>query len=516
MTALEAVVVLASVVATGLADRRWWLVAQREHYLPGSATRFALRWWVRLGPNRLLAAAAVLGVVLSPLSPFTGLVGVAAIGAGPFRFPWRGRSPGPLRWTTRVRTVAAVTGALQAIVVGLGVVLGVAVPVAAVVALLSPLAVDAALAILVPVEEARAGRFVEAARARLADIDPTVMAITGSYGKTTTKVYAAHLISGTRTVVPTPASFNNRAGLSRAVNEGLSPGTEVFIAEMGTYGPGEIAELCAWCHPRISAITAIGPVHLERFGDEDAIVRAKSEVLAGADVAVLNIDDPRLAALADRQEMAGQRVVRCSAVDPTATVSACPVDGRLVVRRAAEVIADIEAPEAVPANVAVAVALALEVGVPPSAIGGRLEELPGVPNRRARTTLSTGAVAIDDTFNSNPAGCRAALSTLGRLASTGTGAKRVVVTPGMVELGKRQAEENAAFAGEAAAVATQLVVVGFTNRAALLAGVGRVPAEGRAEVLVADTHALAVAWVRSHTGPGDVVLYENQLPDHYP
>ena len=78
------------------------------------------------------------------------------------------------------------------------------------------------------------------------------MAITGSYGKTTTKVYLAHLLHGSSTVVASPASFNNRAGLSRAVNEHLVPGTEVFVAEMGTYGPGEIAELCRWCPPRTS------------------------------------------------------------------------------------------------------------------------------------------------------------------------------------------------------------------------------------------------------------------------
>ena len=76
--------------------------------------------------------------------------------------------------------------------------------------------------------------------------------------------------AGTRSVVASPASFNNRAGLARAVNEHLADGTEVFVAEMGTYGPGEIAELCSWCPPDIAVITAIGPVHLERFGSEDA------------------------------------------------------------------------------------------------------------------------------------------------------------------------------------------------------------------------------------------------------
>ena len=514
MTLPVVIVLLASVVATGLADYRWWRVAQREHYLAGSASRFALRWWVRLGPNRLLALAAVLGTVLAPISPFTALVGLMAVAVGPFRFPLRGRAPGPVVWTTRLRTVAGVTVALQILFVVLGAVAGAAVPAAALVALLAPAAVDVALAALRPVEEHKAERFVHQATTRLRQIDPLVVAITGSYGKTTTKAYAAHLIGTVRTVVPTPASFNNRAGLSRAVNEHLVPGTEVFIAEMGTYGPGEIAELCEWCRPKIAAITAIGPVHLERFGDEDAIVRAKSEIFVYADVAVLNVDDARLAAVSYHLEQAGKKVIRTSANDRAADVSACELDGRLVVRAHGEQLADLPAPDAVPGNVAVAVALALAAGVSGSAVGAALATLPSVASRRATTSLSTGAIAIDDTFNSNPAGCRAALATMTRLGA-GSG-KRVVVTPGMVELGGRQEQENAAFAAEAATIATQFVVVGFTNRTALLSGARSAPPHGRAEILVADTHEWAVEWVRANTASGDVVLYENQLPDHYP
>jgi UDP-N-acetylmuramoyl-tripeptide--D-alanyl-D-alanine ligase len=115
-------------------------------------------------------------------------------------------------------------------------------------------------------------------------------------------------------------------------------------------------------------------------------------------------------------------------------------------------------------------------------------------------------VVIDDTFNANPAGARVALSAL---AATGA-ARRVLVTPGMVELGRRQAPENRRLAEAAAEQATDLVIVGLTNRRALVSG-----AEGRAVVLVGD-RAAAVDWVRSNLRSGDAVLYENDLPDHYP
>jgi UDP-N-acetylmuramoyl-tripeptide--D-alanyl-D-alanine ligase len=122
---------------------------------------------------------------------------------------------------------------------------------------------------------------------------------------------------------------------------------------------------------------------------------------------------------------------------------------------------------------------------------------------------------LDDTYNANPAGATAALATLRRLGTDAT--RRVVVTPGMVELGPRQAEENGGFAARVAEVATDLVVVGRTNRRALLRGVPPPSSSGGApRIVVVRTRPEATAWVRDHLEHGDVVLYENDLPDHYP
>ncbi len=101
-----------------------------------------------------------------------------------------------------------------------------------------PLLVDAACVVTAPFERRLSNHFVDEATARLARVAPTVVAVTGSYGKTSTKGHIAHLVRPSLTVVATPASFNNRVGLARAVNEHLAEGTEVFVAEMGTYGPG--------------------------------------------------------------------------------------------------------------------------------------------------------------------------------------------------------------------------------------------------------------------------------------
>jgi UDP-N-acetylmuramoyl-tripeptide--D-alanyl-D-alanine ligase len=525
-TGVSWITVACCVVALVPAGLRWLRVAQREHYLAGSAARFAARWWRMTVPNLALATVAVVAAVLSLVWPVVGVAVAAVAVVGPLGLTLRGRTS-PLAWTRRLRTLAVVWGVLEIVVVVVGIVVGLAAPAAVVALLAVPVLVDAACALTAPVEGRLAGHFVDEAVARLALVHPTVVAITGSYGKTSTKNHVAHLVRPTLSVVATPASFNNQAGLARAVNEQLADGTQVFVAEMGTYGPGEIADLCRWCPPDIAVITAIGPVHLERFGSEERIVEAKSEILTAAADVVLQVDDPRLAAVADRAADTGQRVMRCSAVDRGADVCVVrsPDGTRITAYLGGSVLAqDVELAAGVqPTNLACALAVAVLLGVDRDALAARLATLPSVDHRLAAVGSASGAAILDDTYNSNPAGASEALTALVATASaTPTGApagdssrRLVVVTPGMVELGLRQREANADFGAAIAAVATDVVIVGRTNRRALLAGMARVAAPDLRVVLVAHREA-AVEWVRHQLGPGDVVLYENDLPDHYP
>ena len=506
---LAAIVV--AVFATALAGLRWLRVAQREHYLPGRVSVFAARWWFGSGPNRVLAVAVVLALVAAPVRTPAALVASVAIAAGPFGLAIRGRT-GRLAWTRRLRTLAAVWITLQAIVVAAGLAVGETAALAAVGAALVPVLVDFALALVEPVENRLAGRFVAQAAARVKQVSPTVVAITGSYGKTSTKGYVAHFVGPSRTVVASPRSFNNRAGLARAVNEHLVPGTEVFVAEMGTYGIGEIAELCRWLPPRVAAITAIGPVHLERFRTEDNIVTAKSEILDGAEVAVLNVDDERLAALAARRAAAGQRVVRCSARQSDADVAVVADDSGTAVVLAVSGAASkpVSRPVAPLTNVAVAAAIAIELGVAADTVAERIPTLPVTDSRAAVRTGAGGFKIIDDTFNSNPTGAAHALDLLRTTAVEG--GRAVLVTPGMVELGHRQADENKRFAAAASEFVTDAVIVGHTNRRALLSGLSQRPVN----VVLVETRDDAVNWVKTHLHADDVVLYENDLPDHFP
>jgi UDP-N-acetylmuramoyl-tripeptide--D-alanyl-D-alanine ligase len=534
-TGVAWITVLACVLACVPAGLRFLRVAQREHYLGGSALLFAARWWRTTPANVALAIVALAAAVASLFWPLTGVVTAVVIASGPLGLTLKGRTS-PLAWTRRLRTLAVVWAVLEVIIVAVGVATGLAAPLAVLAAVALPVVVDVACWITAPLERRLSSHFVEEAEARLQSVAPQVVAITGSYGKTSTKGHVAHLLRPGRAVVATPASFNNRPGLARAINEHLADGTEIFIAEMGTYGPGEIADLCRWCPPDIAVITAIGPVHLERFGTEDRIVEAKSEILQSAADVVLQVDDPRLAAVADRAEAEGKRVVRCSAVDRSADVCVIrSADGATVsvyvhgepVADGVTVAAGIQA-----TNLACAIGVALVVKVALPDIASRLADLPQVDHRLQAARAPSGVIILDDTYNSNPAGAAGALMALAAAANLpgeaatgtdgpdpatgeGTGTRLVVVTPGMVELGTRQFSENRRFGEAIATVATDLLVVGRTNRRALLAGVGSVSTT-KTSVLEVAGRQEAVDWVRSHLRPGDTVLYENDLPDHYP
>ena len=248
--------------------------------MPPAVTRFAWRWWNTSAFNQLLGAVAVFGVIGSFfLEASLAWLGLLAV-VGPIGLSWRGRSS-KLAWTPRLIRLAGGTGILVAVFVAWSAFLAHPGPaVAAVVAL--PRLIDAAAALALPLERRLGDKWVAKARARLAESRARVVAITGSYGKTTTKGYVRHLLTGALATVGTPASFNNRMGLARAINEQLVAGTDVFVAEMGTYGAGEIADFVPLRPPEVAVITSIGPVHLERFGSEEAIVAAKSEILANA------------------------------------------------------------------------------------------------------------------------------------------------------------------------------------------------------------------------------------------
>jgi UDP-N-acetylmuramoyl-tripeptide--D-alanyl-D-alanine ligase len=559
---VSAVVAVVGVAAGVVSLARWLRVSQREHYLPGQVVRTASRWIARRPPNAVLAGAAALAAVAGLVAALVGdggdalpagLLIAAAVLAAVFPVGMHPLGQVRLKLTRRASIQGLITLVVAALVVA-ALVAGVGTSALGLAPFVALPAVDAAAWLQRPLERRLARRFQAQAATKLARIRPTVIAVTGSFGKTTVKNHVHDLLAGSFTTVASPASWNNQAGLSRAINEHVAPDTEVFVAEMGTYGPGEIAAMVNWVHPQIAIIAALGPVHLERMGSLENIARAKAEILAGAEVAILCVDhpllddlagtvvgtlwrvgtdptrddldvlvaasdDPRLAATgggatgADGPfdvvgETPGDDDPDAGTADDVADAEtgAAGVDEReLVVTVKGEELARVPAASLQPGNVACAVAAALAAGAARKSVATALPRLGPPPNRAVPLTTEGGLTVIDDTFNSNPAGAAAAFASLQRLAPAG---RQVVVTPGMVELGSDQYEANRTFAQAVAAAGADLVVVGWTNRSALVDG------HPRAHV-VADREA-ARDWVRANLGSGDAVLWENDLPDHYP
>jgi UDP-N-acetylmuramoyl-tripeptide--D-alanyl-D-alanine ligase len=288
----------------------------------------------------------------------------------------------------------------------------------------------------------------------------------------------------------------------------------VFVAEMGVYGPGEIRELSKSFPPDIAAITVIGEAHLARMRSVDVIAAAKSEITEKARTVVLPIDQLVLATLAAKCRAEGKRVI---------TVSTTPgADADVVVNAAAGelTIREPGGPASVPVtvssvghavNIAVAAGIAFALEVPAAKIADKLQNLPGSQHRAEIQQTTEGVVVIDDTYNSNPVGAERALEGAAALAAERDG-QLVVVTPGMVELGSMQHQRNSEFAASVAARGGRLLAVGRINRAALRSG----GAGSQHPVLVYDRREVAVRAALDLAGERGVILYENDLPDHYP
>ncbi len=506
---------------------KWLRVAQREHYILSYTTRFAIRWW-SYETARINAIAFVFGYLLAalqardgvPLVVRTVLIGAVAILTlvFPLGLSLRGRTS-KLSLTARMKRLMLAVFVVYAVGFFISFVLSFIYLYLSLVPLLMPLLIEAALWLTKPIESRGLSKFVSQAETKLRRSSPKVIAITGSFGKTTTKNYIATLTRDSMTVLASPASFNNRAGLARTINEHLDGSIELLVAEMGTFGHGEIASLCSWIPPDVSVICALGPVHLERFGSEDQILIAKSEITERASTVVVNVDYPKLALAANSLELEGKKVLRVSEKDFSAYVSVKSNDeGQLVVYVEQRRIGAVDEGDISAGNLACAVAAALAIGVNESALSESLCEIKAPPNRLNAVVAGDGGIEIlDDTYNSNPAGSRRALAALQRRVDAGK--RGVVVTPGMVELGHKQFIENFRFARAIAEVASVLIIVGRTNREALRKGAKEGAAGTGAtlkQIIEVRTREAAVTWVREHLSDRDVVLYENDLPDHFP
>ncbi|MDQ3915486.1 MAG: UDP-N-acetylmuramoyl-tripeptide--D-alanyl-D-alanine ligase [Actinomycetota bacterium] len=379
-----------------------------------------------------------------------------------------------------------------------------------------PLLIPAADWVLTPVQAAINRGYLRRARRKLDAVAPTVVGVTGSYGKTSTK-FAVGTLLGPHALV-TPGSFNTTMGVCRAINEHLEPRHRFFVVEMGARRRGDVAEIGRLVRHRIAVLTAIGTAHLESFGSRDAIKAAKLEIvdtLAPGGVAVVNCDDATIRGLTG--ELAGVEVVRYG-LDPAGRPDVTAENVEVTREGTRLTIVDRRSGESLSAStrllgrhsighVLAGVAVARAAGTGLVSLGPRIAALQPVEHRLQLIDAPGGVTVLDDAFNSNPDGAAAALEVLASMPAR----RRIVITPGIVELGELQGEANEEFGRRASEVADVLLVVARVNRAALVAGA----AGGRARTITVASLDEATAELAGIVAAGDVVLFENDLPDQY-
>ncbi len=383
---------------------------------------------------------------------------------------------------------------------------------------LTPLAVMAANAALQPLQRRVNQRYMDEARARLADYPGKIIAITGSFGKTTTKHILGHALENLDSVFFSPGSINTVLGHTRHIRERLKPQDAYFIAEMGAYGPGSIQRLCDFIPPQMGIITSVGAAHYERFKSLETVAKAKAElgfsVLEHPDGQVYLHDSLQdYDVYQDMKRQAPERVHYCGpreGSDVRLTSVETTLDGtQITIERhgASETYAVALLGEHNADNLVLVVALLRDQGFAPELIDLALRAMPQIAHRLERRDLP-GYTLLDDAYNSNPTGFSSALRALDALAKR-TGGRRILVTPGMAELGAQHDEQHA----KIGALVSKCADITLAVRPDRIQSLVDAATDQGCEVLPMASFAEARAWIESQAQPQDVILIENDLPD---
>jgi UDP-N-acetylmuramoyl-tripeptide--D-alanyl-D-alanine ligase len=361
--------------------------------------------------------------------------------------------------------------------------------------------------VVVPDVQEALGRLARGLLERLPDV--TVFAVTGSAGKTSTKDLIAQLVARAGPTVHPPGSFNNEIGLPLTVLR-ADAGTRHLVLEMGARGIGHIAYLTGIARPDVGVVLNVGTAHVGEFGSRENIARAKGEIVEAVPpggTAVLNADDPLVAAMASRTRgevvtfgRAPDAAVR--AADETLDEQGRPRFTLVTPEGSAPVALRLHGAHAVP-NALAAAAAARAAGLAPGAIAEALSA--AVPASRWRmevTERADGVTVVNDAYNANPDSVRAALDVLVHMAR---GRRAYAVLGEMAELGDASVAEHAKIGQHVARSGIAGLVVVGANAAAMAEGAGQV-ASWTGECVQVDDVGAAVTALSERLAPRDVVL----------
>ncbi len=347
--------------------------------------------------------------------------------------------------------------------------------------------------------------------------DMKIIGITGSYGKTSTKNIVTQILSEAFSVVMTPKSFNTTLGVTKSINENIKPYTEIFVCEMGAARLGEIKEICNIVKPDYSVITSIGPQHLTTFKSIENVQKGKFEIIVNSkddSTAVLNIDNEyikdgiskfiknkNVITYSLSSKNANCYVENISMDENGSSFDVIYKGERICLKTKLLGKHNIY-------NIMCAVCIAKDLNVKNEQIIRAVKNVRPIEHRLELKRMN-GVLALDDSFNSNPEGSKMAIECLSMFKDR----YKVLVTPGMIELGDKEYELNKKL-GEYATSCDYVILVGNKTTAPIEDGLKE---KGFKDYIIAKDiyEAFSIINELKLKHSNIVTLFENDLPDSY-
>ena len=437
--------------------------------------------WYRSNSNILRSALIVFLVALTfiPVYKWAVLTAIALTMYGEAWREFRAKYKKPLVYTMRVWRLIISAALLTAAMIAAAIYFVPAyAPAIALGLLVMPIIMLLANVINKPLEAAISRWYYNDAKRILRSMpDLTIIGVTGSFGKTCTKHYLYRILAEKYNVLMTPGNFNTTLGVIRTVREHLKPHHQIFIVEMGAKQVGDIKEICDLVHPTIGIVTAVGEMHLETFHTQENILRTKFELidaLPADGLGVVNLDSEPIAgrSMSHRCKVLGYAIDNTKADYQAESINYSAADTSFAIKSdkaLREGYTTRLAGRGNILNLLAAVAVADHLQVSEAMQKRAMRQIEQIEHRLSVKRTAGGVTIIDDAYNSNPTGAKMALEVL-RDFRRAEGGRRIVVTPGFVELGERQAELNHELGKVIASACDIAIVVNKVNREAITSG----------------------------------------------
>lgn len=374
----------------------------------------------------------------------------------------------------------------------------------------------------IPIEKMIYHHYEKQAKEKLASMkNLKVIGITGSYGKTSCKNVLADVLNIKYNTLASPKSINTFNGLMITINNELTKFDDCFIAEMGAYVKGEINGLCKLVNPKYGIITSIGTAHLETFGSEKNIQEGKMELieyLPKDGVGVLNRDDEKQKNYKikkkDHCKILWVGIDSKDEVDVKALNIKCSNEGTTFDcvfkgdKKKYQFKTKLLGKHNV-YNIISALALGREWGIEIDKLQQAVKKIKPIEHRLEIKKFNN-FYQLDDAYNSNPVGAKAALDVLDMMNG-----EKVVITPGMVELGEKEEYYNREFGKQIAEVADRVILVGEKKTKPILQGLKEMKFNEKDIKVINDVREAYTILNKINSKKNVYALFENDLPDTY-